>query len=101
MTTLEAKRTCALDHLVKANRIRIARAAIKRQVNAGELTVVDVLLDHMDTCGNMTLLELLSSQRQWAKRRSIALLRPLDLSPGKQLHTLTERQLGVLIGALL
>jgi hypothetical protein len=88
------------EHLVIANRVRMARAALKRQVNAGELSVADVLLDHMDTCENMTLLELLSSQFRWGRGRSLKFLRPLALSPGKRLGDLTERQTALIVNAL-
>ena len=86
--------------LAKANEVRLARAALKRQIAAGETTVVEVLEDHPVEADGMTVSELLASQRRWGKTRSRKLLSRLDLTESKRIGTLTERQLTLLKAAL-
>jgi hypothetical protein len=89
-----------LAALESANRIRFARAALKRRVRDGELTVAEVLTDHREACGRMSIAELLLAQTRWGIKRSSRLLNSVDISSAKRINTLTERQVGVLVKAL-
>lgn len=86
--------------LAKANEVRLARASLKRQIAAGDLTVAEVLNDYPAEAEGMTVSELLASQRRWGRTRSRKLLSRLDLTENKRIGTLTERQLSLLTAAL-
>jgi len=86
--------------LAKANEVRLARAALKRQIASGEIAVAEVLNDYPSEAEGMTVSELLASQRRWGRTRSRKLLSRLDLTENKRIGTLTERQLSLLTAAL-
>jgi hypothetical protein len=79
----------ALDH---ANRVRLARAALKRSVEAGESRAADVIRLSPWEARTMTVSELLRAQRRWGRTRSRKFLSDLALSENRQLGQLTERQ---------
>ncbi|MGH2956798.1 MAG: hypothetical protein ACRDL6_07380 [Solirubrobacterales bacterium] len=86
--------------LARANEVRLARAALKRDVAAGRRDVAEVVSELPWEVRSMALAELLCSQSRWGRARSRKLLNSLSLSEGKQLGTLTERQQGILVHAL-
>jgi hypothetical protein len=86
--------------LARANKVRLARAALKREVAAGRREVTEIVSELPWEVHSMSLLELLSSQRRWGRQRSRKLLNSVGLTEGKQLGTLTERQRGLLVRAL-
>jgi hypothetical protein len=86
--------------LARANEVRLARAALKRQVASGEREVTDVVADLPWEAHSMALAELLCSQRRWGRARSRKLLNSVGLSEGKRLGSLTERQQRILVRAL-
>jgi hypothetical protein len=86
--------------LARANEVRLARAALKREVAAGEREVTEVVSELPWEARSMPLAELLCSQRRWGRARSRKLLNSVGLSEGKRLGTLTARQQGILVGAL-
>lgn len=83
-----------------ANRVRFARAGLKRRIAAGEVSAARVV----ETCPwqaqSMPLSELLMSQPRWGRARSRRLLLSASLPENKQIGSLTERQRTVLIEAL-
>lgn len=87
----------ALEH---ANRVRLARAEMKRMVASGEASAADVVLDNPWHAESMAISELLMSQRRWGRARCRRLLLSLDIPENKRLGTLTERQRGVLAAML-
>jgi hypothetical protein len=89
-----------MQALARANQVRLARAALKRDIRAGRRQVTDVVLDSPWEADSMSLSELLCSQRRWGRARSRKLLSSAALSEGKRLGTLTERQRRILVGAL-
>jgi hypothetical protein len=78
--------------LGKANRTRLARAALKAQIFAGERTVADILRDIPPEAETMTVFRLLVAQDRWGRVRALRCLRQLGLPEGKQLRALTIRQ---------
>jgi hypothetical protein len=86
--------------LARANEVRLARAALKREIGAGRRSVIDTINDRPWEAESMTLSELLRSQRRWGRARARKLLTSIALSEGKRLGTLTERQVGILVRAL-
>jgi hypothetical protein len=89
-----------MEALARANEVRLARAALKREIGAGQCQVADVVLERPWQAKSMTLSELLCSQRRWGRARSRKLLASAGLNEAKRLGTLTARQQGVLVRAL-
>ena len=81
-----------LQALERANRVRLARSELKRQVAAEELAVADVVLSRPWEADSMSISELLMSQRRWGRARCRRMIVSLGLPENKQLGTLTERQ---------
>ena len=89
-----------MQALARANEVRLARAALKRDVSAGRRDIAAVITESPWEAESMSLSELLCSQRRWGRARSRKLLSSTALSEGKRVGTLTERQRGVLVAAL-
>jgi hypothetical protein len=89
-----------MQALAYANRIRLARAALKRTVARGELSAADVIRECPMETESMTLAELLTSQRRWGRTRARKFLLSLALSENKQIGTLTIRQRALLCAEL-
>lgn len=78
--------------LAEANRIRLARAELKRSIARGDVSVASVVLDSPPEVANMTLAELLGSQRRWGRTRVHKFLGSLALGEAKRLGSMTIRQ---------
>lgn len=79
----------ALEH---ANRVRLARADLKRRIAAGHASVAEIVLESPWEARSMALSELLMSQKRWGRERCRRLLLALGIPENKQVGTLTERQ---------
>ena len=79
----------ALEH---ANRVRLARAEMKRGIASGRLGVADVIADCPWEVDSMSISDLLMSQKRWGRARCRRLLVSLGVPENKQIGTLTERQ---------
>ncbi len=79
----------ALEH---ANRVRLARAELKRNIGAGKISVADVLATPPQEVESMSISELLMSQRRWGRARCRRLLLSLGVPENKRIGTLTDRQ---------
>lgn len=89
-----------MQALARANRVRLARAELKRSIGRGEVDVSEVIRDCPWETESMTLAELLTSQRRWGRTRARKLLQTLALSENKRIGTLTPRQRTLLTSAL-
>lgn len=89
-----------LAALETANRVRLARAALKRSVAAGEVKAADVLRDAPWEVETMTVGELLRSQRRWGRARCRKFVVSLSLSENRTIGRLTMRQRALLGAAL-
>ena len=89
-----------MEALARANEVRLARAALKREISAGRRSVTEVIMDSPWQAESMSLSELLCSQRRWGRARSRKLLASAALGEGKKVGSLTERQRRILAGAL-
>jgi hypothetical protein len=89
-----------MQALARANEVRLARAALKREISAGRREVTEVVLDSPWEAESMSLSELLCSQRRWGRARSRKLLSSIALTEGKRVGTLTDRQRRILAAAL-
>ena len=81
-----------LRALEYANRVRLARARMKRKVAAGELSAADVVVSCPWEAHTMSVSDLLMSQKRWGRARCRRLLLSLGIPENKQIGTLTERQ---------
>src|ERR671936_2659489 len=81
-----------LRALEQANRVRLARADLKRKVAMQQTSVVDVILDCPWQAESMSISDLLMSQRRWGRARCRRLLLSLGIPENKQIGTFTERQ---------
>lgn len=85
----------APQHLValqRANKVRLARAELKRRIGAGEITVGEVVLSATWEAASMTVADLLMSQKRWGRTRCRKFLSAIPLSETKTVGSLTERQ---------
>lgn len=81
-----------MQALARANRVRLARAELKRSIARGDLDAADVIKDCPWETESMTLAELLTSQRRWGRTRARKFLLGLAMNENKRLGTLTSRQ---------
>lgn len=85
-----------MQALARANRVRLARAELKRSIARGEVEAADVVRECPWETESMTLAELLTSQRRWGRTRARKFLIALALNENKRLGTLTARQRAML-----
>jgi hypothetical protein len=78
--------------LAHANEIRLARAALKRAIKAGNMTAAEIVRGCPSEVSTMTVSELLCSQQRWGRARARKFLSPLAVSENRELGRLTERQ---------
>jgi hypothetical protein len=78
--------------LAQANRVRLARAELKRQVADGETTVADIVLACPWEAESMAIADLLLSQHRWGRTRCRRFLASIPMSETKTVGSMTERQ---------
>ena len=78
--------------LAQANRVRLARAELKRQVAEGETTVAEIVLDCPWEAESMAISDLLLSQHRWGRTRCRRFLAAIPLSETKTVGSMTDRQ---------
>src|SRR5215210_1723848 len=81
-----------LRALEYANRVRLARAKMKRKVASAELSAADVVLSCPWQAHTMEIADLLMSQKRWGRTRCRRLLVSIGVPENKAVGTLTERQ---------
>jgi hypothetical protein len=89
-----------MQALARANRVRLARAELKRSIARGDVDAADVVRECPWETESMTLAELLTSQRRWGRTRARKFLIALALNENKKLGTLTSRQRSLLSSEL-
>ena len=78
--------------LERANKVRLARAELKRKVSLDELCAAEVILGCPWEAHSMAVADLLMSQRRWGQTRCRKFLTQIPLSENKAVGSLTERQ---------
>jgi len=78
--------------LERANKVRLARAELKRRVAAGELEVSEVILECPWQAESMAVGDLLMSQRRWGQTRCRKFLSQIPISENKTIGSMTDRQ---------
>ena len=86
--------------LQQANRVRLARAELKRQVTDGETSVAHVVLECPWEAESMAIADLLMSQHRWGRTRCRRFLASIPMSETKTVGSMTERQRRALAGRL-
>jgi hypothetical protein len=89
-----------MQALAEANRVRLARAQLKREVGAGLVETAEVVRECPWQAETMAVGELLRSQRRWGRTRSRKFLAALTLNENRQLGRLTVRQRQMLAAEL-
>jgi hypothetical protein len=92
---MDAIATAAPQHLRalnQANRVRLARAELKRAIADGSKTVAEVVTNCPWEAASMSIGDLLMSQHRWGKTRCRRFLAPIPMSETKTVGSLTERQ---------
>jgi hypothetical protein len=78
--------------LGNANRVRLARAALKRDIRSGAVSVAEVLRAVPWEAETMTIADLLLSQHRWGTTRMRRLCASVPIGESKQLGAMTDRQ---------
>jgi hypothetical protein len=81
-----------LRALAQANRVRLARAELKRQVSEGETSVAEVVLERPWEAESMYIGDLLMSQHRWGHMRCRRFLAAVPMSETKTIGSMTDRQ---------
>jgi hypothetical protein len=81
-----------LQALQRANRVRLARAELKRRIADGEVTASEVIMSSPWEASSMALADVLMSQRRWGGTRCRKFLAMFRISETKTIGSLTERQ---------
>jgi hypothetical protein len=82
--------------LERANKVRLARAELKRRVAIGEIEVGGVILHCPWEADSMAVADLLMSQRRWGQTRCRKFLSQIPMSEKKTVGSMTDRQRRVL-----
>ncbi len=83
-----------------ANRVRLARAELKRKVAEGEVSAAEIILDCPWEAESMAIADLLASQHRWGKTRCRRFLASVPMSEKKTIGSMTDRQRRALAGRL-
>ena len=86
--------------LAQANRVRLARAELKRQVAEGEATVAEIVLTCPWEAESMSIADLLMSQHRWGRSRCRRFLASIPMLETKTIGSMTDRQRNELAGRL-
>lgn len=78
--------------LERANKVRLARAELKRAVAFGEIDAAEIILTCPWEAESMAVADLLLSQRRWGQTRCRKFLTSIPMSEKKTIGSMTERQ---------
>jgi hypothetical protein len=87
----------ALD---QANRVRLARADLKRRIADGQTTVAEVVTHCPWESESMAICDLLMSQHRWGRTRCKRFLAAVPMAETKTVGSMTERQRRMLAAQL-
>jgi hypothetical protein len=78
--------------LERANKVRLARAELKRKVSMDEIDAAEVILSCPWEAQSMAVADLLMSQRRWGQTRCRKFLSQIPMSEKKTIGSMTDRQ---------
>ena len=100
---MQQRATNAPQHmraLDRANRVRLARAELKREIAEGSRTVADVVAECPWESESMMISDLLMSQHRWGRTRCRRFLASTSIPETKTVGSLTDRQRTLLAAKL-
>jgi len=83
-----------------ANRVRLARAELKRAIAEGRRDVAEVVRECPQEAASMAVADLLMSQHRWGRKRCRQVLAAIPLTENKPIGSMTPRQRGALVAEL-
>jgi hypothetical protein len=86
--------------LQRANRVRLARAEMKRRICRGQLAAAEVIRECPWEAYKMPVSEVLMSQKRWGITRCRRVLVPIGIPENKTVGSLTDRQRSALMAML-
>ena len=92
---MQDRATVAPQHmraLNQANRVRLARAELKRDIADGSRSVAEVVTQCPWESESMTISDLLLSQHRWGRTRCRRFLAAVPMTETKTVGSMTERQ---------
>ena len=81
-----------MQALKRANKVRLARAELKRRIAAGEISAGEVILTCPWEADSMSVADVLTSQRRWGQTRCRNFLAGVPMSETKTVGSMTQRQ---------
>jgi hypothetical protein len=81
-----------MDALTTANVIRTWRANLKRDIKAGRVNVIDLLVDPPEKLETMKIFDLLLAAPKYGRVKANKLLMSCRISPSKTVGGMSERQ---------
>lgn len=81
-----------LEALAKGNEIRMARAAIRRSIASGDLSLLDFLHDYPPALANCTVHRMLTAVPRFGPARADRFLDQAEVDPRATFASLTQRQ---------
>jgi hypothetical protein len=81
-----------MQALAHANKVRLARASLKRDIGTGTVDAAEIVRECPWEVNSMTVGELLRSQRRWGRTRARKFLFSIALNENRTLGRLTARQ---------
>ena len=81
-----------MQALQRANKVRLARAELKRRIAAGEISASEVILTCPWEADSMSVADVLTSQRRWGQTRCRNFLAGIPMSETKTVGSMTQRQ---------
>jgi hypothetical protein len=78
--------------LERANKVRLARAELKRKVAVEQVQAAEVIMQCPWEAHSMAVADLLMSQRRWGQTRCRKFLAQIPMSETKTVGSMTDRQ---------
>jgi hypothetical protein len=82
----------SMEALATANRVRLARADLKRDISQGKTTAASVITECPWMAETMRVSDVLRAQRLWGAHKTRGFLRELQISESRTVGELTDRQ---------
>jgi hypothetical protein len=90
--TIDVQKPQRVKALARANRVRQARAVLKRRIADGHVSAAEVILFNSWEVESMPVADVLTSQRHWGDMRCRKVLLAERLQETKPIGSMTERQ---------
>lgn len=86
--------------LAQANRVRLARAEMKRRIAEGEYTAAGAVTECPWEAESMSIADLLMSQHRWGRTRTRRFLSAIPMIETKTIGSMTARQRSAVVAQL-